>query len=622
MKVIQLLPINDTAATGTWTDSYPYASISAFALNPIYADPMATAGTKHAALVKQIYTKHQSALAALDVVDYEITLREKWRMLSALYEAIGDACLNSAEYKAWFADQRAWLEPYAAFCYLKDQYKTNDFNQWPQHSTYDEAAIKQLTDPKSKVYQEIALHYFVQYQLHTQLQAATTYANQKGLIVKGDIPIGIYRYSCDAWVAPELYNMDMQAGAPPDPFSATGQNWGFPTYRWDRMKQDGYAWWRSRFNQMSLYFDAFRIDHILGFFRIWSIPLHAVEGILGHFEPAIALRVGELLEAGIPFDHDRFCKPYINTQIINEHFGLESIQAVALFLNRTEQGGYTVKPRYDTQRKIEAWYDDSEQSKTAAMLRDGMYKLLANVILLDVPDAHGPAYHFRYGIEQTSSFRYLDLHSQYRLRGMYHNYFYERQDAFWEREALEKLPELKKATNMLICGEDLGMVPHCVPDVMRQLAMLSLEIQRMPKSITDTFFHPKDAPYLSVVTPSTHDMSTIRGWWEEDRNLTNQFYQTYFQAYAEAPFFCEPAINRAIVEQHLSSPAMWSIFQLQDVMGIDGQLRRKDPEAERINLPSNPKHYWQYRMHLTLEQLMQEGQFNALLASLIRGSGR
>ncbi len=621
MKIIQLLPVNDTSATGTWTDSYPYAAISAFALHPIYADPKAIAGKTHEHLIKPIYDQYQESLAALDEVDYETCLRQKWVMLSALYTAMGHAVLESKAYQVWFEEQKHWLEPYAAFCYLRDRYGTTDFNIWPKYNTFKATEISKLTDKKSKDYQEIALHYFVQYQLHTQLKEATDYANKKGLIVKGDIPIGIYRYSCDAWVAPELYNMDMQAGAPPDDFAEHGQNWGFPTYRWERMKQDNYAWWRSRFKQMSLYFDAFRIDHILGFFRIWSIPQHAVQGILGHFEPAIPVSIGELLEAGIRFDHSRFCEPYINTLVVNEIFGLEAIQALAIFFNRTDDG-YTLKPRYTTQRQIEQWYEESEKSETAAFLRDGMYRVIANVILLPVKTPHGVAYHFRYGIEQTSSFRFLDEHSKQQLIRLYHDYFYKRQDALWEREALEKLPALKRATEMLICGEDLGMVPHCVPDVMRSLAILSLEIQRMPKATGVSFFHPKDAPWLSVVTPSTHDMSTIRGWWEEDRELTTRFYKQYFNQQGVPPFFCEPWVNQAIVEQHLASPAMWAIFQLQDLLGIDGKLRRENPHDERINLPSNPKHYWKYRMQLNLEKLQKQKDFNSLLRSLIERYGR
>jgi 4-alpha-glucanotransferase len=187
---------------------------------------------------------------------------------------------------------------------------------------------------------------------------------------------------------------------------------------------------------------------------------------------------------------------------------------------------------------------------------------------------------------------------------------------------MHKLPQLKSATNMLVCGEDLGMVPHCVPEVMQQLGILSLEIQRMPKDPAKEFFHPNDAPYLSVITPSTHDMSTIRGWWEENRERTRRFYNHVMGQWGDAPQYCESWISRAIVMQHLYSPAMWSIFQVQDILGMSDTLRRENHQEERINDPANSKNYWQYRMHITLEDLLKQKDFNDELRDYVIHSGR
>jgi 4-alpha-glucanotransferase len=225
-------------------------------------------------------------------------------------------------------------------------------------------------------------------------------------------------------------------------------------------------------------------------------------------------------------------------------------------------------------------------------------------------------------MQDTSSFRYLEWHTQQQLRDLYLNYFFNRQDTFWEKEAMHKLPALKRATNMLVFGEDLGMVPRCVPNVMRQMGVLSLEIQRMPKNPSREFFHPSEAPYLSVVTPSTHDMSTIRGWWEEDRGLIQRFFNQELGQWGEAPFFCEPWVNRAIVLQHLHSPAQWSIFQLQDILGMSEQFRRENPNDERINVPANPRHYWRYRVHIGMEELIKERAFNEELKEYVEHSGR
>ncbi len=664
LKILQLLPINDTSATDTWVDSYPYSAVSAFALHPIYLNLAAMAGKKNATILKPFAAK-QKEINDLPAVDYAAVLQLKWEIIRLLYPLMKAEWLRDPEYYAYYEENKHWLVPYAAFSYLRLKNGTSDFNQWTSHQNYTEEAIEQLVSPKTPHFDEVAIHYFVQWHLHVQLKAAVEYAHGKGLALKGDIPIGIYRYSCDAWVAPELYNMDKQAGAPPDDFAEKGQNWGFPTYNWARMKEDDFAWWKQRFAQMRLYFDAFRIDHILGFFRIWSIPMHAVEGIMGYFVPAIPITEREFHDAGIGFNFDRLCKPFITDQVLMEQFGEMAELVVENFLEPIPDAGrwsgasqYNFKAEFDTQRKVLAFLEaqpvvnaapppevkekkttkkakntetapDSEgmpkglglNEQETQQLKKGLFNLLSNVILF-ADDNTANAYHFRFGIDKTSAFRSLPSEVREKLNAIYVNYFFRRQDEFWQKEAMEKLPALKRSTNMLICGEDLGLVPACVPDVMRELGMLSLEIQRMPKASGSTFFHPKDAPYLSVVTPSTHDMSTIRGWWEESRPLSQRFFNEVIGFQGNAPFFCEPWLNRLILEQHMKSPAMWAIFQLQDLMGMDGGLRRDNPNDERINVPANPTHYWQYRMHISLEKLMEEAMFNQTLRGMVSESGR
>jgi 4-alpha-glucanotransferase len=620
LKMIQLLPVNDTTATHSWTDSYPYAAISAFALHPLYLnlDALVNDDVK---LQKQINVE-KAKLNALPEIDYEAVIGFKTKLIQKIYTVKGQDTLSSEGFQEYFAQNKHWLQSYAAFCYLRDQYGTVDFNQWPAYRHFNQQEIDLLTAKESAAYKEIALHYYVQYQLHVQLKEATAYAHDHGIIVKGDIAIGVYRHGADAWQHPELYHMDAQAGAPPDDFAVAGQNWGFPTYNWQQMQAYGFAWWKQRFEQMSYYFDAFRIDHILGFFRIWSIPMDAVEGILGRFVPAIPVHINEFQQRGISFDHHRFTKPFINDNVLWELFGYDNELVKKEFLDYDGFGHYTLKPAFATQRQVEAHFQTLEQDEQHEKVKKGLYNLISNVILLPASETDYEHFHFRIGIENTSSYRYLDAHVQGLLKDLYVDYFYRRQDEFWRQEALQKLPALKRVTNMLICGEDLGMVPDCVPDVMKQLGLLSLEIQRMPKDPKKDFFHPNDAPYLSVVTPSTHDMSTIRGWWEEDPERIQQFYNHELGQWGEAPAYCEAWINQAIVLQHLYSPAMWSVFQLQDLVGISAALRREDPHQERINIPANPKHYWRYRMHLSMEELMKEVSFTNELKGYIEASGR
>jgi 4-alpha-glucanotransferase len=621
IRLIQILPVNDTIATNTFLDSYPYAATSAFALHPLYLNLEKVAGKKYAFLVKPLQKK-QRQLNELPAVDYEEVMKFKVPVIAELFSAMKEDFLQDEEYHEFFENNKHWLIPYAAFSYLRERNSTPAFSLWKIYNQYNKAAIEKYVSPKAKHYDSIAVHYFAQFHLHKQLREAAEYANKNGIIIKGDIPIGIYRHSCDAWIEPELYHMDAQAGAPPDGFAIKGQNWGFPTYNWEQMANDNFSWWKKRFGQMSNYFGAFRIDHILGFFRIWSIPMDAVEGLLGYFVPAVPVHINEFSERNIPFNYQRYARPFINDAVLWEFFDHDAEYVKTNFLNALKDGFYELTIAFSTQRAVEKYFIPLEKNDFNNKIKYGLYNLISNVILIEEEGSLGQQFHFRIAMESTSSFRYLHWNTQQQLKDLYVNYFYRRQDNFWREEAMKKLPQLKSSTNMLVCGEDLGMVPDCVPDVMKQLGILSLEIQRMPKDPTKEFFHPADAPYLSVVTPSTHDMSTIRGWWEEDRMRTQRFYNYQLGQWGDAPYFCEAWINKLIVQQHLHSPAMWSIFQLQDLFGIDDNIRRENPHDEQINIPADPQNYWRYRMHIDLEDLVKQKDFNEELKAQIEAAGR
>ena len=620
LKMIQILPINDTTATHSFKDSYPYAAISAFALHPVYLNINQIAGEKHSKQLKKLETERVK-LNELADVDYDAVTKLKTHFIKEVYKDEGAKVLQSKEFQLFFEQNKEWLTAYAVFCYLRDEYGVVDFNKWPAYKNYNANDIEELASPNSAAYNDIALHYFIQFQLHIQLKEAATYAHSKGVILKGDIAIGVYRFGADTWQNPALFNMDFQAGAPPDDFAVKGQNWGFPTYNWQKMQEDGFRWWKQRFAQMSHYFDAFRIDHILGFFRIWSIPIDAVEGIMGHFVPAIPVHVSEFDQNGIWFNIERYTSPYITEDVLWSVFGYDNELVKSLFLLKINETSYQIKPAFSSQRLVEVHFAALETDDQHSKIKSGLFNLLSNVILFDA-DGDGQNFHFRFGMENTTSFKNLDHNTQLQLKELYVNYFFRRQDEFWKKEGLNKLPALKRVTNMIVCGEDLGLVPACVPDVMKDLGLLSLEIQRMPKDNTREFFHPNDAPYLSVVTPSTHDMSTIRGWWEEDKEQIQRFYNNELGQWGNAPFYCEAWINKSVVLQHLYSPAMWSVFQLQDLLGISEQLRRVSPIEEQINVPANPNHYWRYRMHITLEELENSTEFNNELSEYITSSGR
>ncbi len=610
MRLLQILPVNDTIAQHNWIDSYPYAAVSVFAMHPQYLNIQALPY----AMPKSFQTKVKQKVEELNKqtkVPYEEMMQAKGLFIQEIFKKHAAAFLEDQDFIHFFKANKEWLEPYAAFCVLRDENGTADFSKWKQHSHYKKQSITHFVKENPKA----QLHYFIQYHLHKQLTEAIDYVHSKKIAVKGDIPIGIYRYSCDAWVEPDLYNMDMQAGAPPDDFAVKGQNWGFPTYNWDKMEANDFKWWKSRFTQLSQYFDSFRIDHILGFFRIWQIPLHAVEGILGFFEPALPFSEEELMLRGLFFDEDRLCSPFINETILENFFGEHKEVVKKKFLSKPKEGLYQFKKAWDTQRKIEAYI---HEHKDLEYLQQGLYDLAANIILIKTLKG----YHPRYDLMSTYSFQFLNETQKNVLRMLHDDYFYHRHEAFWEEKGFRKLPAIKRATNMLICGEDLGMVPACVPKVMKELGILSLEVQRMPKDPTIQFFNPKQTPYLSVVSPSSHDTSTLRGWWEENQEQTQTFYTTMLGGLGKAPEIMTGRILEDMIQQHLYSPAMLAVFPLQDYVGIDETLRYADVEGERINIPAIIPHFWNYRFHLNLEDLIEEKTFNQKLKQFIHESGR
>ncbi len=626
LRLIQILPVNDTIAKHAWQDSYPYAAISVYALHPIYINLMEI-GTLESDINQQIIEAQGKYLNSLAKIDYEAVMALKSRFFKLIYDQKKHEFLNDPGFIAFFDANEHWLRPYAAFSFLRDLFDTPDFSRWGIYSKPSVEMLAQLTDKNLYHYDDIAVHYFIQYHAHLQLLGAADYARSKGVVLKGDIPIGVYRNSVDAWLNSHLFHMDCQAGAPPDDFSTKGQNWRFPTYNWDEMAKDNYAWWQQRLRQLSLYFDAFRIDHILGFFRIWEIPASQVEGLMGYFNPSIPYYREELQNRGIWFDEKRLCQPYIREHFLYERFGDLTEYVKANYLVESAPRCYDLHPDYDTQRKIEVKLtvepDTSpEMRNRLERISQGLFSLVSEVLFLQAPGTDGNAFFPRHTLHFTRSYQELDNHTKHVINEVYLDYFYHRNEEFWRGKAMAKLPVLKKATNMLLCGEDLGMVPACVSDVMNNLGILSLEVQRMPKNPKITFGHPAGYPYLSVATPSSHDTSTVRGWWEENHDLAQKFYNEILGNFYAAPHECTTAVVRQIIVQHLYSPSMWAIFAIQDLLGMDENLRLPDPHAERINNPGNPTHYWRYRMHLNLEDLQAQPVFNLFVRDQIQAAGR
>ena len=618
-KVLQLLPINDTTITHTWTDSYPYSCISVFAIHPQYADLHALPELKDAKARAEA-EKTRAELNALDKIDYEKVNDFKISYLRQIFNQEGEKMMKTAEYKAFFQDTELWLVPYAQYSYLRDKNGTADFNQWPDHQVWDEAERKALADPKTAAYKNVAFFYFVQFVLDRQMQKAHEHAKAKGVILKGDIPIGVNRNGCDVWTEPKYFNLNGQAGAPPDDFSANGQNWGFPTYNWFEMLKDGCQWWNRRFQNMARYFDAYRIDHVLGFFRIWEIPVSSVHGLLGQFAPALAMSREEIESYGLHFQDDRFTRPFITDWVLDRVFHERAGEVKEKYLDRLDDERYQMKPEVDTQRKVEALFADATDEKEL-WLRDGLYALISDVLF--VRDHTNPGvFHPRISAQLDFIYESLYDNDKAAFNRLYNDYFYRRNNQFWYQEAMKKLPKLVQATRMLVCAEDLGMVPDCVPWVMDELKILSLELQSMPKDPSVKFGHLSRNPYRSVCTISSHDMPTLRMWWDENIQRTQEYYNTMLYRQGPAPHPLPGWLASDIISRHLTSPSMLCILSIQDWLATDEALRLPDANAERINIPANPKHYWRYRMHLNIEDLAADKRFVQNITEMISQSGR
>lgn len=617
-KILQILPINDTVMTGTWVDSYPYKANSTFALHPMYVNPWEV-GTLKDKRRRDYYAHEANELNMLDQIDYEKVNNLKNEYLKEIYFEQKGNTLQSSSFKDFVRKNEYWLKPYAAWRVLRDLYNTPDNSLWEEYAEYNADRIDKFVEEKND---EIYFHYFVQYYLDKQLREARDYGHSHGVVLKGDIPIGISRYSVDAWMYPRLFNMDCQAGAPPDDFSVLGQNWGFPTYNWDEMARDGFKWWKNRFEKMAEYFDAYRIDHILGFFRIWQIPLNAVHGLLGYFNPALPFSPEELRhDYDFWINVDLQTKPLILDWMLNDFFGEYKDEVKEKYLDHVGGDRYALKGFIDTQEKVEAFFAGKSRDEKTDRIINALLGIIDDVLFIEDPYQKGH-YHPRIAAQYTYQYRILTDYEKWCFNRLYNDFFYHRHNDFWYGKAMWKLPPLLDATSMLTCAEDLGMIPDCVPAVMNKLEILSLEIQRMPKDPHLEFGDTWHYPYYSVCTTSTHDMGGIRVWWESDPAVAQKFFNNVLHESGQAPFYAEPWICDKIIDLQLKSPSMLCILPLQDWLSSDGDLRRKDPRQEQINEPANPRHYWRYRMHITIERLLSEDSFNASMLQQITESNR
>ena len=627
MKVIQLLPLNDTTSTHSWTDSHPYNAVSAFALHPHYIDLEQLPPLKRKQDVTA-FARQRRELNALKDSDYMAVDRVKTDYINKVFAEQGAETLASKEFAAFMTANGDWLTPYATFCALRDKFGTSRFAEWQQYATYDKKLVAQLCAQGSPLHEAIMKTYFVQYHLHRQLLAASAYAHEKGVALKGDLPVGIYRDSVEAWMHPDFFRMDMQLGTPPSASEPTGQNWGFPPYQWSDPPStfntrpstfNLQSWFVRRLAHLEQYFDALRIDHIVSFFRAWEIPVGQLSGTMGHFFPSLPLSEEEIERYGLVFRRELFTRPFINDKTIDRIFGIHASYVREEFLVKKAYNLYDLKTEMSTQELVREHFN-GRNDENSLWIRNGLYRLCADVLFLEDPYQEG-MYHPRFGVFNAPVYEILSTEEKDAFMRLYNNYYYERHNQYWCSLAQRKLAALQCHTRMLLCAEDLGLMPKGVAEVLDAQRILTLEIQRLPKQHGEEFAHLEANPYRSVTTISTHDMSPMRLWWEEDPGRVQRFYASMLQKEGRAPRHLPAHIAEEIIARHLYCPSMLCILALQDWLAM-GNFKLGDPHTERINAPYDTYNRWKYRMPMTIESLMEERQYNDKLKTMIIRSKR
>jgi 4-alpha-glucanotransferase len=609
MSVLQVLPVNDTCVYGTWWDSYPYSSLSVHALHVMYLRVQELSG-----VTPELTAEIEAARVALDLekVDYEATVKEKLSFARRAYYQDGERVLGSQEFLKFYEGNKQWLRPYGVFCVLRDLFGTSEHWRWGVFSTFSEDVLNKVDAPGGDLYESTRFWYYLQYNLHVQLYDTAQYARTKGIILKGDLPVGVDKRSVDTWMHPNLFRMNTSTGAPPDAFDANGQNWGFPTYNWENMEQDDYAWWRSRMQHLERYFSAIRIDHILGFFRIWELPASARTGRMGRFRPSLPITRDELLGRGL-WDINRLTEPYIQWLEIEATFGDKAQEVAFRYMQECDEqrGLWQFRREFETEQAIfdaTAPRQDLPEHFAEEQLnvRAGLMRFFQNRCLIVDPENIDHFYPM-FGLEETSSYDALEPWTRDALRDMSHDYYFGRQSSTWRKQARKVLPALLRSNEMLVCGEDLGFTPTCVPPVMAELGILGLRIQRMPPvGESAEFGRPSTYNYLTVCSPSCHDTMTTRAWWEEDAERRERYDEMFGSGVDDS---CTPSVMRNIITQHVESPSVLAIFPIQDLLALDAEYSKRPALDETINDPTNPKHYWRFRLHVTCEDMLANSTF-------------
>jgi len=603
LDIIQILPVNDTGY-----QSSPYSALSAFALHPIYLRirDMPEYASLPASQKKQVddaLSELREAQETRTRFQYEAVLTAKQTILRRIYEAHHNQLDEDAALWAW-VHENPWVRVYAAYRCLKDRHDQRAWMEWAEHRNPDASDIDALwSRPTFK--SDLVFYVWLQYRLEEQLTTAARAVNDLGVELKGDLPILMDEDSADIWRHREIFIPELRAGAPPDMFSRTGQNWGFPVYDWDVLASQDYDWWKRRLRQADKFYHAFRIDHVLGFFRIWGIPAEDVAGTMGYFYPAYTLSREELNQAG--FNDGRIAwlaEPHIRGELLREEFPGEAQDVIDLALDQVgDEDLYKFGGKISGERELLSLDLSGEATEKLRKL------YWDRALIRTDPDAdrYYPAWEY----SSCSRLQEFPDHEKEAFESLVAK-VNRVSEEIWEEQGRRLLSFMSNTVPMLACAEDLGVIPESVPRTLADLGILGLRVPRWAREWNQPeqpYIPMEDYPFLTVCAPSVHDTSTVREWWEKEDDADGFWSALGFSADAPATF--TPQTAEKVYQRIARTNAAILVFQLQDFFVFDTSLVPEDPADERINIPGTSNDFnWTYRLPVTLSRLRGNDAIN------------
>jgi 4-alpha-glucanotransferase len=623
IDLVQLLPVNDTG-----TESSPYSALSAFALHPVYIRlselPEATPFMTEIAELGERYEYRQRFC-------YREIRENKLALLRLIYNINENRIVDSKELADWIRDN-PWITEYAVFMLQKRRNFDASWKTWDKMRTPSHSEIQERWNNPAKRSEHLFFAW-VQMRLDGQFRRAVEACEKAGIALKGDIPIMMNEDSCDAWASPEFFRDDLRAGSPPDGPNPLGQNWGFPIYNWDNLRETDFDWWKNRLRQSSKYYHAYRIDHILGFFRIWSIPSGEGSGYLGWPTPHTPITQKELAERGFTGDRLRWiCEPHVSTRVIEEINGGDYLGAHGLMkklMNRIGQEElwlFKSEIRNESDIRAAAIPEAAKEALTRAW-RNRMMQVTGRDAL--GKPTYAPVWEFR----QSTAWASLSDGEKNSMEAFIREKA-DKDEILWKNQAEELLGELTSSVDMLACAEDLGTIPACVPSVLEKLGILGLKVIRWERRWAEPgqpFKALSAYPELSVATTSVHDSTTLRGWWEQESGA-REFLSAWkpescgFPAGTSDRFFARysPEAAAFALKTLAATSARILVLPVQDVLALSGEYYRLSADEERINIPGSVNDFnWTYRLPDTIENLTgNEKLLTSIRATLAERTGR